>query len=71
MSFVLDCSMAMSWCFSDERTDYSDRVLSELPISEIDQSSKSGASTSRTRWNPVIESIMFCSAIPHFTSLSG
>ncbi len=34
MPFVLDCSMAMSWCFSDERTDYSDRVLASLQVDE-------------------------------------
>jgi len=34
MLFVLDCSMAMSWCFSDERSDYSDRVLASLQTDE-------------------------------------
>ena len=34
MPFVLDCSMAMFWCFSDERSDYSDRVLESLQTDE-------------------------------------
>lgn len=28
--FVLDCSVAMSWCFEDEADHYSDRVLDAL-----------------------------------------
>ncbi len=28
--FVLDCSVAMAWCFGDEAEAYSDRVLEEL-----------------------------------------
>ena len=28
--FVLDCSVAMAWCFGDEADAYSDRVLEEL-----------------------------------------
>jgi predicted nucleic acid-binding protein len=30
MSFVLDASMTMSWCFADESTPYGRRVLAEL-----------------------------------------
>ena len=29
-SFVLDCSVAMSWCFEDEKSDYGDYVLLNL-----------------------------------------
>ncbi len=32
--FVLDCSVAMSWCFEDERDDYSDRALDALAQGE-------------------------------------
>ena len=28
--FVLDCSVAMAWCFEDEAADYADRVLKKL-----------------------------------------
>jgi predicted nucleic acid-binding protein len=28
--FVLDCSVTMSWCFDDERTDYTDGILENL-----------------------------------------
>ena len=31
---VLDCSVAMSWCFEDEADAYSDGVLSTLPAAE-------------------------------------
>ena len=30
MAFVLDASMTMSWCFADERTPYSQSVLTAL-----------------------------------------
>ncbi len=30
MSFVLDCSMTMAWCFRDEATDLTDRVREDL-----------------------------------------
>ncbi len=30
MSFVLDCSVTMAWCFEDEGTDFSDHVLESL-----------------------------------------
>ena len=30
MAFVLDCSVAMSWCFADEGDDYTDGVLNRL-----------------------------------------
>jgi predicted nucleic acid-binding protein len=30
MPFVLDASVALSWCFANEVTDYSDRVLGSL-----------------------------------------
>ncbi len=33
MPFVLDASMTMSWCFANERTSYSESVLSALLIS--------------------------------------
>ncbi len=29
-SFVLDCSLAMAWCFDDETSDYSEEVLDTL-----------------------------------------
>jgi predicted nucleic acid-binding protein len=29
-SFVLDCALTMTWCFQDETSDYSDRVLDYL-----------------------------------------
>ena len=29
-SFVLDCSLAMAWCFEDETSDYSEQVLGSL-----------------------------------------
>ena len=28
--FILDCSIAMSWCFEDEITEYSEKVLESL-----------------------------------------
>lgn len=30
MQFVLDCSVAMAWCFEDERNSYADEVLESL-----------------------------------------
>ena len=27
MSFVLDCSVTMAWCFDDERTAHTDALL--------------------------------------------
>lgn len=30
MAFILDCSVAMSWCFADEGDDYTDGVLNRL-----------------------------------------
>ena len=30
MSFVLDNSVAMAWCFEDEATEYADRILDRL-----------------------------------------
>lgn len=30
MNFVLDCSIAMAWCFEDEATEFTDSVLEEL-----------------------------------------
>lgn len=32
--FVLDCSVAMSWCFEDEADAYSDRILDALAKGE-------------------------------------
>lgn len=32
--FVLDCSVAMAWCFEDESDSYSDRVLNLMVDSE-------------------------------------
>ncbi|MFT3741412.1 MAG: type II toxin-antitoxin system VapC family toxin [Gammaproteobacteria bacterium] len=29
-SFVLDCSVTMSWCFEDEKTQYSEKILASL-----------------------------------------
>jgi len=34
MSLVLDCSVAMSWCFEEEAGDYADRVLDALEEGE-------------------------------------
>ena len=34
MSLVLDCSVAMGWCFEEETGDYSDRVLDALESEE-------------------------------------
>lgn len=28
--FVLDCSIAMAWCFEDESSDYTDSILENL-----------------------------------------
>lgn len=28
--FVLDCSICMAWCFDDESTEFSDKILDEL-----------------------------------------
>lgn len=30
MNFILDCSVTMSWCFSDEKNDYCDSVLNSF-----------------------------------------
>lgn len=30
MSFVIDCSVAMAWCFEDEATDFTDDLLERL-----------------------------------------
>ena len=30
MSFVLDCSVTMAWCFADERTDATEALLEKL-----------------------------------------
>lgn len=30
MNFVLDCSIAMAWCFEDEATEFTDSLLEEL-----------------------------------------
>lgn len=32
--FILDCSVAMAWCFEDEADEYSDHVLNAMPESE-------------------------------------
>jgi predicted nucleic acid-binding protein len=32
-SLVIDASLAAAWCFSDEQTDYTNRVLQSLPSS--------------------------------------
>ncbi len=32
--FVLDCSVAMAWCFEDEAAGYADRVLKKLATRE-------------------------------------
>ena len=34
MSFVLDASVALSWCFEDDSSDYSDRILDALMTDE-------------------------------------
>lgn len=34
MSLVLDCSVAMSWCFEEEASDHADRVLDALEEGE-------------------------------------
>ena len=36
MPFVLDASMTMSWCFADESTPYSRRVLDSLLDSYVE-----------------------------------
>lgn len=28
--FVLDCSVVMAWCFDDERSEYSDSILTNF-----------------------------------------
>ena len=33
--FVLDCSVAMAWCFEDEVDSYSENVLNAMPENEI------------------------------------
>ncbi|MBV9386983.1 MAG: type II toxin-antitoxin system VapC family toxin [Chroococcidiopsidaceae cyanobacterium CP_BM_ER_R8_30] len=30
LSFVIDCSVAMAWCFEDEATDFTDELLERL-----------------------------------------
>ncbi len=32
MSFVIDCSVAMAWCFEDEATDFTDDLLERLDV---------------------------------------
>lgn len=32
--FVLDCSVAMSWCFEDEASKYTDKILESFTASE-------------------------------------
>jgi predicted nucleic acid-binding protein len=34
VTFVLDASMALAWCFDDERSDRTDRVLGRLPADD-------------------------------------
>ncbi|NJM23232.1 MAG: type II toxin-antitoxin system VapC family toxin [Richelia sp. SM1_7_0] len=34
MQFVLDCSVAISWCLVDENNDYADGILAMMPDSE-------------------------------------
>ena len=34
MQFVLDCSVAISWCFVDEDDDYANALLTMMPDSE-------------------------------------
>ena len=34
MQFVLDCSVAISWCLVDENDDYADAILTMMPDSE-------------------------------------
>ena len=35
MSFVIDCSVAMAWCFEDEATDFTDRLLERLDSESV------------------------------------
>ncbi|WP_341525053.1 type II toxin-antitoxin system VapC family toxin [Nostoc sp. UHCC 0302] len=34
MQFVLDCSVAISWCLVDENNDYANTILAIMPNSE-------------------------------------
>jgi predicted nucleic acid-binding protein len=34
MQFVLDCSVAISWCLVDENNDYANAILALMPDSE-------------------------------------
>ncbi len=34
MQFVLDCSIAISWCLVDENNDYANNILAIMPNSE-------------------------------------
>jgi len=35
IKFVLDCSVTMSWCFEDEVTEYSEKILEALKNVEV------------------------------------
>jgi predicted nucleic acid-binding protein len=35
MQFVLDCSVAISWCLVDENDNYADVILAMMPDSEV------------------------------------
>lgn len=34
MQFVLDCSVAISWCLVDENSDYANAILAMIPDAE-------------------------------------
>jgi len=34
MQFVLDCSVAISWCLADENNDYANSILAMMPDCE-------------------------------------
>ncbi|MBO1350073.1 MAG: type II toxin-antitoxin system VapC family toxin [Hormoscilla sp. GUM202] len=34
MQFVLDCSVAISWCLLDENDDYANAILAMMPVSQ-------------------------------------
>jgi len=34
MKFVLDCSVAISWCLFDENDDYANAILAMMPVSQ-------------------------------------
>lgn len=35
ITFVLDCSVTMAWCFEDEMTDFTESVLKSMQKAEV------------------------------------